>query len=116
VGGLRELALPQGLEPLAKSERLHHAVSRVIGDHDPARRLDLLTALASSIYHVDAEREGRLVEEALQLSSALADAAPYGNLSVYRQPPLADQLLVLDWGHPPRVPRRGAPEQVSMRK
>ena len=46
-----------------------------IGDDDAVRRLSLLTSLASSLYYVDAEREGRFVAEALALSRALDDPA-----------------------------------------
>jgi DNA-binding SARP family transcriptional activator len=68
-----------GLDDQAEARDLLENALVCLGDHDPARRLDLLTALASSIYFVDAEREGRLVEEALQLSTALADAARSSN-------------------------------------
>jgi len=64
-----------GLDDRAQTQGLLETALLEVGPDHPARRLNLLTSLARSLYYLDSAREGHLVEEALELAITLNDTA-----------------------------------------
>jgi hypothetical protein len=62
-----------GLGDQTQTRALLESALESTADVDPMRRLNLLTTLASSLYYIDVDREGRLAKEAHDLVETIGD-------------------------------------------